>query len=137
MNVGDKKGLNFVFGKPGKSDSNLEIDPSSGKRKLQYLPMCLVPVAIAAKQWNMMLGSGNLSLAQPRKGKKEFTAPANLSHKIADDPTFSDMYNQIKGIVNDNRKAREGESGGKRKGDALQGKVKKAKVSNLVEDSEI
>jgi len=138
VNVGDKKGLTFVIGKPGKSDPNLDIDPESKKRKLQYIPLCLTPVATAAKQWNMLFGSGNLCLSQPRKGKKEFTAPVNLTHKVADDPNFTDMYNQIKGIVNENRKARKGDSGGeKRKGGVLSGKGKKAKVSVLVEDMEI
>lgn len=136
--TGDKKGLNFQFPKPGKADPNLQVDPETGKRKLQYFPLCTVPVDIAARQWNLFFSTGLLSIVPPRKGKKEFTGPANkLTFKVADEPAFTDMYNQIRGIVNENRKAKAGSEGGKRKGGILSSGKKKSRVVANVEDGEI
>jgi hypothetical protein len=116
ISTGDKKSLTFDLPGSGKKDTNLDLN-SEGKRNLQYLAVWLVPIHVAAIQWNLVIGSGKLCLPHPRKGKKEFVSLNGVLFQLSAKDEFQEAYLQIKSLVNVSKKSVSGKR--KAKGDPV------------------
>lgn len=109
----NKSAMKFVIPSRDAEDSNLK--KTDGKRFLQYLPYQMVPIHLAASQYNNLFNTGVLHIAPPRKGKNEFTSLQSTIVQIADDKNFGEVYTAYKEIINNNRVL--SQTGAKRKRD--------------------
>lgn len=107
LNFGNVRN-SLVFSMPvalDAADPNLVV--AGGKRRLQYLPFSIVPIREGIVQWRKMFESGDIHIPHPRKNKAEFTNTQLVQSKISGEPMFSQVYQVLRQISSETRKARQ------------------------------
>jgi len=114
----------------GKSDRNLEVNATSGKRDLRYIPVFSRAIKTAAGEWATVVSRSSIKYYAPRKGKNEFANQKPTCCLIEGDQ-FTPFYNQLKRYLTSVHGARTEEDAAtkKRKADAeIEAGVRKKKV---------